>query len=553
MPTVPRNILKQYFMRGDRPTEGQFDSLLDSTVNIIEDRYLFGLREYDPLKMYMTGDTMVYNNALYQCIADTTGVFNPVKWQVIASLGATVYAGTWNALTNVPTLATGVGTKGFYYVVSVDGNTSIDGISDWAISDWIIFNGTKWEKVDNSQAPVDAADVEFAPDGNITATNVQDAVVQLRNITDTKLAAKQNLVTLTPNYFSFADSTNTLSDGCISNEADGVVLDTGKVFRSVVPGKSQIDFATSDSVIISTDGGVEAESVLALHPESVSLGRNGYGQFSVSSGVDTNGEITIRNGGGNGLSVTNDLVQARNNQGGSSIGIASDGNIDMTSNTLLINSFVTTFNALTPSAVLYLDTAKSIQSSNVTPVELSYLSGLSSAVQTQLNSKQNALGFVPVPETRTVNGHELTADVTITKSDLDLQNVTNDQQLSLKVYFADENIIPPLPSSSSTVFSTAYSKTFTLASNGDYLIEWYYELGSSTQNGDAGSRVSFDGVIISDSSFKPGIAGAFVAVRGFIQTTGLLAASHTFLVEINRPTNGGVASLRRPRFTLTKI
>ena len=65
-------------------------------------------------------------------------------------LGAVSFQGTWNATTNTPALASGVGTKGHYYVVSVAGATNLDGITDWEINDWAIFNGTIWEKVDNS-------------------------------------------------------------------------------------------------------------------------------------------------------------------------------------------------------------------------------------------------------------------------------------------------------------------------------------------------------------------------------------------------------------------
>lgn len=65
--------------------------------------------------------------------------------------GALVYQGTWDASTNNPTLASGVGTKGYYYVVSVAGSTNLDGITDWQVSDWAVFNGTAWQKVDNSE------------------------------------------------------------------------------------------------------------------------------------------------------------------------------------------------------------------------------------------------------------------------------------------------------------------------------------------------------------------------------------------------------------------
>lgn len=65
--------------------------------------------------------------------------------------GALVYQGTWDALTNNPTLTSGVGTKGYYYVVSIAGTTNLDGITDWQVGDWAVFNGTVWQKVDNSE------------------------------------------------------------------------------------------------------------------------------------------------------------------------------------------------------------------------------------------------------------------------------------------------------------------------------------------------------------------------------------------------------------------
>jgi hypothetical protein len=60
------------------------------------------------------------------------------------------YQGTWNASTNTPTLTSSVGTKGYYYVVDVAGTTNLNGITDWQIGDWAIYNGTVWQKVDNT-------------------------------------------------------------------------------------------------------------------------------------------------------------------------------------------------------------------------------------------------------------------------------------------------------------------------------------------------------------------------------------------------------------------
>lgn len=64
------------------------------------------------------------------------------------AIGALNYKGTWNANTNSPALASGVGTKGDYYVVSVAGSTALDGISTWYVGDWAAFNGTAWQRLE---------------------------------------------------------------------------------------------------------------------------------------------------------------------------------------------------------------------------------------------------------------------------------------------------------------------------------------------------------------------------------------------------------------------
>ena len=68
------------------------------------------------------------------------------------AIGALVYQGTWNALINSPTLTSGVGNKGDYYYVSVAGSTNLDGITDWKVGDLALFNGTAWQKIDNTDA-----------------------------------------------------------------------------------------------------------------------------------------------------------------------------------------------------------------------------------------------------------------------------------------------------------------------------------------------------------------------------------------------------------------
>ena len=63
-------------------------------------------------------------------------------------IGALVYKGTWDASSNTPTLTSSVGNKGDYYVVSVAGNTNLNGITNWYVGDWAVFNGSVWQKLD---------------------------------------------------------------------------------------------------------------------------------------------------------------------------------------------------------------------------------------------------------------------------------------------------------------------------------------------------------------------------------------------------------------------
>jgi hypothetical protein len=84
---------------------------------------------------------------------------------VANALGALNYKGTWDAAANTPTLASGVGTQGDYYVVSVAGTTDLDGITNWGVGDWAAFNGSVWQRVEGG------ADGNFV---NLTVTGTSE-------------------------------------------------------------------------------------------------------------------------------------------------------------------------------------------------------------------------------------------------------------------------------------------------------------------------------------------------------------------------------------------
>ena len=96
----------------------------------------------------------------------------PVTELPDAVLGALSYQGTWDASTNTPTLTSSVGTKGYYYVVSVAGTTNLNGVTDWQIGDWAVYNGTAWQKVDNTDSVTSVNGLTGAV--SLTTTNIAE-------------------------------------------------------------------------------------------------------------------------------------------------------------------------------------------------------------------------------------------------------------------------------------------------------------------------------------------------------------------------------------------
>jgi hypothetical protein len=94
-----------------------------------------------------------------------------LSWASIAG-GGLSYQGTWNASTNTPTLASSTGVNGYYYIVATAGSTNLNGITDWQIGDWLLFNGTVWQKIDQS----DLIQSITSADGSIVVTTTGSTV-----------------------------------------------------------------------------------------------------------------------------------------------------------------------------------------------------------------------------------------------------------------------------------------------------------------------------------------------------------------------------------------
>lgn len=64
-----------------------------------------------------------------------------------ATSGSMQLQGNWNAAINSPALLSSIGTKGFFYKVSVAGSTSLNGLTQWNVGDVVYFGGNVWNKI----------------------------------------------------------------------------------------------------------------------------------------------------------------------------------------------------------------------------------------------------------------------------------------------------------------------------------------------------------------------------------------------------------------------
>jgi hypothetical protein len=224
----------------------------------------------------------------------------PVSELPAAVLGALSYQGTWNASTNTPTLTSSTGTKGYYYVVSVAGNTNLDGITDWLVGDWAVYNGTIWQKVDNTET--------------VTSVNGQTGAVVL---TTTNIAEGTNL------YYTDARARASVSAGTGISYVSG----TGVITNSAPDQTVVLNAGTG----ISTSGTYPNFTITNTSPSlggdvvgPASATDNAVARFDSTTGkLLQNSVVTVGDSGAvSGVttltastSVTTPIVQASNSGG----------------------------------------------------------------------------------------------------------------------------------------------------------------------------------------------------------------------------------------------
>ena len=208
--------------------------------------------------------------------------------------------GVWNASTNSPTLTSGSGTVGEYYIVSVAGSTNLDGITDWKVGDWAVFSDQAtdaWQKIDNTQV------------GNVTGSGSNGRVAFWNS--DSNITSDTGLT-----YNSSTDIL-TASGGVLWS--GGGSAESNDAYDNTITGFSDSGSSTITLTLTQRDGGTLTTSF--SNPQGT------MSSFVINTATGLDGAATVTNGSTVNLSLDLDELASGGTLVGADSLIAVNGGV----------------------------------------------------------------------------------------------------------------------------------------------------------------------------------------------------------------------------------
>lgn len=334
--------------------------------------------------------------------------WNGSTWTPASLSNSQVYLGTWNANSNNPDISTlGSFQNGDYYIVTGAGTFS--GIT-YAVGDWAMFNGTAWEKIDNT------SNIVASFQGRKGVVTLRDTdYVSLKNTTTHKLTgstlndlADIDLTSTAPTTGQFLkfDGTkwipgtvDTITNGSIgtSEIADAAVtysklnLNDGDIPQAKVNGLTTA-LAGKEATVASgtaTEYYRGDKTWQTLNTTAVTEGTNLYFTNARALGVPLSGFDS----GLTGTITSADtlLTAAGKTQNQLNSKLNSSTFVDWSISGLqTIDPSRLNLGAGNANKAVVTNGSGGVTASSVTATELGYVSGVTSSVQTQLNNKTSS-------------------------------------------------------------------------------------------------------------------------------------------------------------------
>jgi trimeric autotransporter adhesin len=188
------------------------------------------------------------------------------------AIGALNYKGSWDASTNTPTLVSSVGNKGDYYVVSVAGNTNLNGITLWSVGDWAVFNGSVWQKIDGGSNEAFNSITVTTLTGYMFANNTSP-------VTASTTIPVANVTGAVPNTVYILAGTNLTGGGAL----------TGNVTLNNPYNGTVTSVATGTGL---TGGTITSSGTISLANTTVTAGTYGSSSSVAQVTINAQGQIT---------------------------------------------------------------------------------------------------------------------------------------------------------------------------------------------------------------------------------------------------------------------
>lgn len=274
-------------------------------------------------------------------------------------VGVLSYQGTWNASTNIPTLASSTGVQGYYYIVGTSGSTNLNGITDWVIGDWLLFNGSVWQKIDTTDL--------------VTSVAGRTGAVILST---TDISGLGTMATQTA-------SSVVITGGSITGITDLAVADGGTGSSTALGARTNLGLVIGTDVLAPTGSAASLTSFPTFNQNTTGTASNVTGTVAVSNGGSgqTTAQLAINafagavtSGSylrGNGTNVVMNTIQVadvptlnQNTTGSAGSVTTTNFSIVESGGVLLFRYGATTIASMTSAGVI---TALSNISANATP------------------------------------------------------------------------------------------------------------------------------------------------------------------------------------------
>lgn len=211
--------------------------------------------------------------------------------------GGLSYQGLWNASTNTPTLVSSAGTNGNYYIVSVAGSTNLNGITDWLIGDWAIYNGTVWQKIDQTNTvtsvngQIGAVSLAYADLAGAIPTWNQNTTGTAANVTGTVAIAN--------------GGTGQTSAGAAFNALSPITTTGDLILGNGTNSATRLPIGANGYLLTSNGTTASWTAAPATGVTSFSAGTTGFTPSSATTGAITlAGTLVVGNGGTGATTLT---------------------------------------------------------------------------------------------------------------------------------------------------------------------------------------------------------------------------------------------------------